>query len=113
VFSVLGGALYKRRHELGLETWVSPERAQGILRKQELLQSQHELTAASVQVRAGSHTQGWQRLQAWLPTRGHDPDDYRSLCERLARALLADFSARYPGDPQVAAAAALARHLSP
>ena len=26
VFSFLGGALYERRHELGLETWASPER---------------------------------------------------------------------------------------
>jgi hypothetical protein len=29
IFSVLGGALYARRHELGLETWVSPERTKG------------------------------------------------------------------------------------
>jgi hypothetical protein len=28
VFSVLGGALYERRHELGLETWASPERTE-------------------------------------------------------------------------------------
>jgi hypothetical protein len=61
IFSVLGGALYERRHELELETWVSPERGGGT--------------------------------------------------PRVARALLADFPARFAGDPCVAAAAALARHL--
>ena len=32
---------------------------------------------------------------------------------RVARTLLADFSTRFPGDPSIAAADALARHLIP
>jgi hypothetical protein len=36
------------------------------------------------QMRAGSHTDAWQRLQTWLTTRGNSPDDYRWLCGRVA-----------------------------
>jgi hypothetical protein len=178
IFSVLGGALYERRHELGLETWVSPERTEELRRKQDLRDSEQEVTEAYGQMRAGSHTQAWQQLQAWLTARGNTPDDYRWLCgrvaawgdpryltrltedyvdrllllkrngealdvvsarliddpsfrpksaaatlqiariaaggggtPRVARTLLADFPARFAGDPSVAAAAALARHL--
>jgi hypothetical protein len=178
VFSVLGGALYERRHELGLETWVSPERTEELLRKQELRQSEKEVTEAYGQMRVGSHTHAWQLLQTWLTTRGNAPDDYRWLCgrvaswsdsryvtrlteeyvdrllalkrngealdvvarrltddpsfrpksaattlqiariaaggggtPRVARTLLADFPTRFAGDPCVAAANALARHL--
>jgi hypothetical protein len=178
VFSVLGGALYERRHELGLETWVSPERTEELQRKQQLRQSEKEVTEAYGQMRAGSHTHAWQLLQTWLTARGNAPDDYRWLCgrvaswgdpryltrltedyvdrllalkrngealdvvsarltddpsfrpksavatlqiariaaggggtPRVARALLADFPARFAGDPCVAAATALARHL--
>jgi hypothetical protein len=178
VFSVLGGALYERRHELGLEAWASPELIEGRHKAQELRQSENEVTEAYGQMRAGSHTQAWATLQTWLSSRGHAPDDYRWLCGRaaiwgdpryvtrlteeyvdrllalkrngealdavaarltadpgfrpksaaatlqiarfaatgagkpqVARALLADFSARFAGDPCVSAASALAREL--
>jgi hypothetical protein len=178
IFSVLGGVLYERRHELELETWASPERTAELERKQDLRQSEREVTEAYGQMRAGSHTHAWQLLRTWLSTRGNAPDDYRWLCgrvaawgdpryvtrltedyvdrllalkrtgealdvvsarltddpsfrpksaaatlqiariaaagggtPRVARTLLADFPARFAGDPCVAAAAALARHL--
>jgi hypothetical protein len=178
VFSVLGGALYERRHELGLETWASPERTEELQRKHDLRDSEKAVTDAYGQMRAGSHTQAWQQLQTWLTSRGNAPDDYRWLCgrvaawgdpryitrltedyvdrllalkrngealdvvarrlgqdptfrpksaaatlqiarmaaggggtPRVARTLLADFPARFAGDPSVAAADALARHL--
>jgi hypothetical protein len=178
VFSVLGGALYERRHELELETWVSPERTHARMQARELRQSEDEVWEAYGQSRAGSHTRAWQLLQAWLARRNHAPDDYRWLCgrvaawddsryvtrltedyvdrllilkrngealdvvaarlgqdpsfrpksaaatlqiarlaaagggvPRVARTLLADFPARFPGDPGVAAADELARHL--
>jgi len=180
IFSVLGGALYERRHELGLETWASPERTEELRRKQDLRESDKTVTEAYGQMRAGSHTQAWQLLQTWLTARGNAPDDYRWLCgrvagwgdpryitrltedhvdrllalkrsgealdvvarrlredptfrpktaaatltvariaaggggtPRVARALLADFPARFAGDPSVVAADALARHLGP
>jgi hypothetical protein len=178
VFSVLGGALYERRHALGLETWSSPERTEELQRQRELGYSEKEVMEAYGQMRAGSHVRAWQQLQAWLTTRGNAPDEYRWLCGRVAtwedpryvtrltedhvdrllalkrngkaldvvaarllqdpafrpktaaatlqiaqlaaigggksgvaRALLADFPARFGDDPNVAAAAALARLL--
>ena len=178
IFSVLGGALYERRHELGLETWASPERTEELRRKQDLRDSEKQVTEAYGQMRAGSHIQAWQLLQTWLTARSNAPDDYRWLCTRVttwddpryltrltedyvdrlltlkrngealdvvacrlgqdptfrpksaaatlqiarmaaggggtprvARTLLADFPARFAGDPSVAAADALARHL--
>jgi hypothetical protein len=180
IFSVLGGALYERRHELGLETWASPERTEELQRKHDLRDSEKAVTDAYGQMRVGSHTQAWQQLQTWLTSRGNAPDDYRWLCgrvaawgdpryitrltedyvdrllalkrngealdvvahrlthdptfrpksaaatlqiarmaaagggtPRVARTLLADFPARFAGDPSVAAADALARHLGP
>jgi len=180
IFSILGGALYERRHDLELETWASPERTEELQRKHDLRDSEKAVTDAYGQVRVGSHTQAWQQLQAWLASRGNAPDDYRWLCgrvaawgdpryitrltedyvdrlltlkrngealdvvarrlthdptfrpksaaatlqiariaaggggtPRVARALLADFPARFAGDPSVAAADALARHLAP
>ena len=179
VFSVLGGALYERRDELGLETWASPERTAELERKHDLRQSEKAVWEAYGQVRAGSHADAWQRLQTWLAARGNAPEDHRWLCgrvadwndpryvtrltedyverlltlkrngealdavaarlaadpafrpktaaatlqiariaavggtPRVARTLLADYSARFAGDPSVPAANALARQLEP
>jgi hypothetical protein len=180
VFSVLGGALYERRHELGLETYHSPERTEERVQAQVRRQSEHELTEAYGKMRAGAHTAAWQQLQTWLAAHGNSPENYRWLCERVApwgdsryltrltedyvdrlltlkrtgdaltvvaqrlredpsfrpksasatlqiarlaaagggttgvaRALLADFSTRFAGDPSVVAADALSRHLIP
>jgi hypothetical protein len=180
VFSVLGGALYERRHELELETYHSPERTEERVRAQERRQSEHELTEAYGKMRAGSHTAAWQLLQTWLTANENSPENYHWLCGRVAswgdpryvtrltedyvdrlltlkrngealdvvaqrlredpsfrpksasatlqiarlaaagggttgvaRALLADFSTRFAGDPSIAAADALSRQLVP
>jgi hypothetical protein len=84
IFSVLGGALYERRHELGLETWTSPERTADLERARELRQSENTVTEAYGQMRVGSHTAAWQQLQSWLTSRGSEPGDYRWLCEHTA-----------------------------
>jgi hypothetical protein len=178
VFSFLGGVLYERRDELGIEAWASPERAEERRRAQELRDSEHIVTEAYGLMRAGSHVKSWKLLKDWVISRGNAPDDYRWLCEhvlswddqryitrlteeyvdrlltlkrggealdvvaqrlkldqnfrpksaadtlaiaqmavsgggtpRVARTLLADFATRFAGDPRVAAAEALARHL--
>ena len=82
-FSALGGALYERRHELGMETWVSPERDQELKDAGELRQSHSDITEAYGKMRAGSHIECWQQLQDWLSRRGHDLEDYRWLCDRV------------------------------
>src|ERR1700722_4287484 len=84
VFSVLGGALYERRHELELETYHSPERTEERLQGQQLRQDEHNLTEAYGQMRAGSHTAAWQLLQTWLTANGNSPQNYHWLCGRVA-----------------------------
>jgi hypothetical protein len=178
VFSFLGGALYERRDELGMEAWASPERVEERRRAQELRDSERIVTEAYGLMRASAHVRSWKLLEDWLTARGNAPDDYRWLCERVsrwddqryitrlteelvdrlltlkrtgealdavaqrlqldqnfrpksaadtlaiaqmavsgggaprvARTLLTDFAARFAGDPRVAAAQALARHL--
>jgi hypothetical protein len=83
-FSLLAGVMYERRHELGLDAWVSPERTEELLRKQALHRSELEVTEAYGLSRAGSHIRAWELLQALLTTRGHAPEDYRWLCEHVA-----------------------------
>jgi hypothetical protein len=84
VFSVLGGALYERRHELELETTVSPERTADLERRRELRESEKEVWEAYGKMRAGSHTDAWNLLNKWLTARGNSPEDYRWLCGRVA-----------------------------
>jgi hypothetical protein len=76
IFSVLGGALYERRHELGLETWHSPERTAEKERQAEEKQSDSVVTEAYGQVRVGAHQNAWALLQSWLASRGHAPEDF-------------------------------------
>jgi hypothetical protein len=84
VFSVLAGALYERRHELGLEAWHAPERKQERAQHEERRQSQRTVDAAYDQMRVGAHSNAWKILQDWLTTRDHAAEDYRWLCERVA-----------------------------
>lgn len=83
VFSLLGGALYERRDELGIETWHSPERTaareSAALHREDL-----ELVAlAYAQVRIGAHSEAWKILHDWLASRDHEPRDYRWLTAQL------------------------------
>jgi hypothetical protein len=177
IFSFLGGALYERRNELGLETWTSPEQTLDLQRQEERKQDDLIVMQAYGLMRASSHVKCWQTLNTWLTSRGNVPEDYRWLCERvvswddpryvtrltqnyierllymkrtgealdalaqrfnldaefrpksaadtlslarlavhggkrgLSRALLADFAARFTGDPLISQADALARQL--
>lgn len=84
VFSVLGGALYERRHELGLDAWHSPERTDAREREARHRRDAHEIAEAYALTRANQHIQAWEKLQAWLQARGHAIEDYHWLCERAA-----------------------------
>jgi hypothetical protein len=81
IFSLLGGALYERRHEMGLETWKSPERTQERERKEELRENERLVTEAYGLMRADSHIKAWDLLQSWLTHHGHTPENYAWLCE--------------------------------
>jgi len=81
VFSFLGGAIYERRDELGIETWVSPERTAARQSQEDLRLHEKQVLDAYGLMRAGSHVKSWQVLAEWLKSRGDAPDDYRWLCE--------------------------------
>jgi hypothetical protein len=83
IFSTLGGALYERRHELGLDTWHSPERTAEKERQADLKQSDSVVTEAYGQARAGAHSKAWALLQSWLASRGHAPEDYRWVRDKV------------------------------
>jgi hypothetical protein len=79
LFSGLAGALYERRHELGLEVWHSPERTAELERAEQRKQSDAVVTEAYGHVRIGAHTKASQLLQDWLASREHSLEDYRWL----------------------------------
>jgi hypothetical protein len=82
VFSFLGGALFERRHELNLETWVSPERTAALEKKDSRREDDKLVHEAYGLMRARSHIKSFQMLEEWLKSRGNAPEDYRWLCER-------------------------------
>jgi hypothetical protein len=82
VFSFLGGALYERRDELGIETWASPERTEALKTKEDLRHNEKLVLDAYGLMRANSHVKCWQVLADWLKSRGDTPEDYGWLCER-------------------------------
>jgi membrane protein implicated in regulation of membrane protease activity len=84
IFSMLGGALYERRHELGIDTHRSPERSAELERLAELRRSEAVVTEAYGLVRVGSHTRAWSMLQDWLAARGRSAESYHWLCQRVA-----------------------------
>ena len=85
IFSFLGGAIYERRHELGIETWVSPERTAELKNKEEWRGHEKLVLDAYGLMRAGAHIKSWQVLFDWLKGRGFSPEDYRWLCERTVK----------------------------
>ncbi|MGO9932059.1 MAG: hypothetical protein ACLPV8_09650 [Steroidobacteraceae bacterium] len=85
VFSFLGGALYERRDELGIDAWASPERSEERRRAQQLREDERIVTEAYGLMRAGAHIKSWQLLHEWVSSRGNAPEDYRWLCERVSR----------------------------
>jgi hypothetical protein len=83
VFSLLAGAAYERRDELGIDTHVSPERTAERDRKEELRQDQTLVTEAYGLMRAREHIKSWEMLQGWLRSHDHNPDAYLWLCDRV------------------------------
>ena len=84
IFSVLGGALYERRHEMGLDTFTSPEQDAERERKQELRENEKMVTEAYGLMRADAHIKSWELMQNWVAARGNEPHDLGWLCERVS-----------------------------
>ena len=85
IVSALGGAVYIRRDELGIEVWHSPERCEERQRQEELKKSDRVVDSAFNQARLGAHGKATQILVDWLKSRNNDPEDYQWLCLRTAK----------------------------
>jgi hypothetical protein len=120
VFSLIGGALYERRHELGLEAWRSPEREQA--REELAVNREHARFVDELygHWRGGAYQEALQAAHNRLKAHDHALDEYAWLCaallrwpdRRLASRLAQDYisrllEARRPSD----ALAAARRHL--
>ncbi len=84
VFSVLGGAIFERREQLGIQTWTSPEQEAEKQRREDHAQNEKLIHDAYGLMRAGHHVKCWEVLQRWLSEHGHAVDAYPWLCESVA-----------------------------
>lgn len=82
VFTFLAGCIYERRHELNLDTWVSPEQTKALEAKE--MQREHDKVVLDAYglMRANAHIKCWQTLSDWLQSRGNTAEDFAWLCER-------------------------------
>jgi hypothetical protein len=85
VFSVIGGALYERRHELGIDTWRSPERDHA--RQQAEQNKEHDRFVDELygHWRGGAYKEALQAAQNRLAAHQHRLGEYSWLCEALLR----------------------------
>jgi len=110
LFSVLGGALYERRHELGLEGWTSPERTQEHVER--LLTLKRNGEAFDVVAARLNNDPTFRPKTAAAALQIARIAAAVGGTARVTRTLLADFPTRFAGDPSVTAANTLAQHLS-
>jgi hypothetical protein len=85
VFSVIGGALYERRHELDIDTWRSPERDRA--RHEADLDKEHARFIDDLygHWRGRAYKEALQAAQNRLAASHHSLDEYAWLCEALLR----------------------------
>ena len=85
VFSIIGGALYERRHELGIDTWRSPERDHA--RQQAEQNKQHDRFVDELygHWRGGAYKEALQAAQNRLAANHHTLNEYEWLCATLLR----------------------------
>jgi len=120
VFSLIGGALYERRHELGIEAWRSPERDRA--RHEADLGKDHDRFVDELygHWRGGAYKEALQAAQNRLAAMHHSLEEYAWLCQallrwpdrRLASRLAQDYLTRLLAAKRYSQALALAqRHL--
>lgn len=82
-FSVVGGVLYEKRHELDLNAWQSPERDRARENRETTRQHEQLIDELYGHWRGGARTEALQAAHKWLDTRNHGFEDYDWLCTRL------------------------------
>src|SRR5262245_46016713 len=118
VFSVIGGALYERRHELGIEAWRSPERDRA--RHDAALGKEHDRFIDELygHWRGGAYKEALQAAQNRLAAKNHSLEEYAWLCQsllrwpdrRLASRLAQDYLTRLLAARRYSQALTLAQH---
>lgn len=83
--SALGGAVYERRAELGLEAWEAPERHAARLDAAELKVRNQLVDEVYALVRVRDLPAAWRRLDAGLGSATAAPELYRWFRDRTAR----------------------------
>jgi hypothetical protein len=71
---MLGGAVYTRWDEPGIEAWHNPERRKERQRREELEKNDQDIELAFNQERLASHTNATKMLIEWLKSRGNSPE---------------------------------------
>jgi hypothetical protein len=84
VFSVLGGAVYERRDQLGIIAWQSPEKDEELQRKEDHKRDEAIVTEAYGLLRANAHVKSWEKLQNWLKTQDFSLEAYEWLLQRVS-----------------------------
>lgn len=84
-FSVIGGMLYEKRDELGLDAWKSPERARARADRESGVRHERIVDELYGHWRGGALTEARQAAEKWLESTGHDLDEHEWLCSRLLR----------------------------
>lgn len=85
VAAVLGGSLYARREQLGLDVWQSPEQDAARASAALLKSRERAMTEAYGSLRVGDHESAWQHVRAALEPSPADPDSYRWCRDRAAQ----------------------------
>ena len=84
-FSVIGGMLYEKRDELGLDAWKSPERDRTRASRETGIQHERFIDELYGHWRSGARTEARQAAEKWLDAHQRDPDEYEWLCSRLLK----------------------------
>jgi hypothetical protein len=83
-FSVMGGVLYERRQELGLDAWRSPERTEEVRSREFEKARDREADEIYGHFRSGNRADAWAALQTVLEKQSQAPDVSLALYRRIA-----------------------------
>jgi hypothetical protein len=82
-FSLIGGVLYEKRAELGIDAWKSPERDRARADRDTHKRHERVIDELYGHWRSGARTEARQAAEKWLAARDYDFEEFDWLCERL------------------------------
>jgi hypothetical protein len=82
-FSLVGGAIFEHRHELGIESRTRRERETELKERDHVLERNRMLDRAYASFRVRNPSEGWQEIQAWLERHAKGDQRLRELAAVL------------------------------